>query len=115
MIIVAYSLYDNKALTYHQPFYAPTDGAAIRALRELVEDTNTQMGRHPGDFVLYCVGEWDDQFGRFEPHSPLRHVIDATALVPATRQAEMPLFTRPQVVRDETIAVPTSLANGSHQ
>lgn len=83
MILKAYSLFDNKALTYHQPFYAPTDGAAVRMLGDIVTDNNTQPGRHPKDFVLYCVGVWEDGNGRFEAFSPLVHVIDAIALVPA--------------------------------
>lgn len=111
MIVVAYSIYDKKALTYFHPFYAPTDGSAIRSFRDLVEDTNTQMGRHPGDFAMYCVGEWDDQFGRFEPHSPLRHVIDASALVPQVKPEEMPLFRRNGVsVPPEEAIVPSKLA-----
>lgn len=81
MIIKAYAIYDNKALQYHPPFFQHTDGAALRMLSELVNDTNTSIGRHPSDYVLYCVGQWDDATGSFEPISPLRHVIDASALL----------------------------------
>lgn len=81
MLLNAYSIFDNKALQYHPPFYASTDAAAVRQVSDLVQDLNTQVGRHPSDFVLFCVGEWNDQNGGFTPALPLIHVVDAIALV----------------------------------
>jgi len=81
MILNVYSIYDNKTLTYAAPFYGPTDGFATRAVRDIVNDTGTAVGRHPGDYVLYCVGQYDDQRGLLMPESPLRHVVDAIALL----------------------------------
>lgn len=82
MILNAYSLFDRAALQYHSPFFASTDGAAIRSLRDLVADLNTNVGRHPSDYVLFLVGRYDDSNGSFLPLSPLVHVVDAVALVP---------------------------------
>lgn len=81
MKLNAYSLFDNKALQYHPPFFSSTDGAAIRSISDLVADPNTTVGRHPSDYVLYFVGSYDDQNALFTPEVPLRHVIDAIALV----------------------------------
>lgn len=81
MQVLAYSVYDRKALVYGAPFFAPTDGSAIRSFADLSNDINTTVGRHPSDFVLYCVGVYDDQNGALAPVSPLRHVIDATACI----------------------------------
>lgn len=81
MLLNAYSIYDRKALQYHPPFYASTDGAAARSLSDLVQDPNTTIGRHPSDYVLYAVGTYDDQKGVLAPLSPLRHVVDAAAFV----------------------------------
>lgn len=92
MLLNAYSLFDNKALVYSPPFFVNTDGAAIRMLADLVVDRNTQVGRHPGDFALYRVGNFSDGNGSLEPVLPVRHVIDAVALVKVTTQA--PLFER---------------------
>lgn len=82
MILRAYSLHDVKALQYHPPFFQSTDASAVRALRDLVNDLNTTVGRHPADFKLYCVGSYDDETGRFEPVYPMMHVMDAIALAP---------------------------------
>lgn len=89
MRINAYTLFDNKALNYHAPFFMATDGAAVRALSDLVSDLNTNVGRHPSDFVLYYCGQYDDSNGQFWPELPLRHIMDAIALVKI--QPELPM------------------------
>lgn len=93
MMVRCYSVFDRKALNYMPPFYAPTDGAAVRSLSDAVSDANSQLGRHPNDYVLYFVGEFDDSKGAMIPCSPLLHVIDAIALVKVL-QAEAPLLDR---------------------
>lgn len=90
MLLNAYTLFDNKALVYSPPFFVNTDGAAVRMLGDLVNDMNTQVGRHPGDFVLFCIGTFSDANASLEPTLPLRHVIDAVALVPVKPKG--PLF-----------------------
>lgn len=90
MQLIAYCVYDNKSLVYAPPFFAPTDGSAIRSFRELANDSNTTVGRHPSDFVLYAVGSYNDANGAFTPLSPLRHVVDASALI--ALPAQIPLF-----------------------
>jgi hypothetical protein len=81
MKLLAFTIFDNKALQYHPPFFVSTDGVAVRNLQQLVEDGNTTIGRHPTDYVLYCCGSYDDQNGQMWPEQPLRHVMDAIALV----------------------------------
>lgn len=76
-----YTVYDNKALVYGTPFFAVTDGSAVRSFSDLVNDANTTVGRHPNDFSLFVVGEYDDQKGLLTPFSPLRHLVDAASLV----------------------------------
>lgn len=88
MILNAYSIYDRKALQYHPPFFASADGAAVRSMLDLVNDSNTNIGRHPGDYVLFRVGDWDDEHGKFSPHTVLVHVCDALSLV----RVQPPLF-----------------------
>lgn len=81
MKVNVYSIYDRKAVTYGLPFFQPTDGSAIRSVQEIANDMNTTVGRHPTDFALFCIGTYDDQLGLMQPEVPLRHVIDAAALV----------------------------------
>jgi len=106
MLLQAFSIYDRKALVYHPPFFAATQPAAIRMLSDLVQDANTSVGRHPGDYVLYLVGSYSDSNGTLEPVSPLQHVMDAEALLPV--QHNLPGFPGPF---SET--KPAVLANGA--
>ncbi|WNK13291.1 MAG: nonstructural protein [Microvirus sp.] len=81
MITNAYAIFDNKALIYNVPWFQPTHGAATRILADLVNDGSTNVGRHPGDYVLYQIGTYDDAKGEFIPLAPLVHIMDAIALV----------------------------------
>lgn len=81
MKLNVYSLFDTKALNYNQPFFAHTDGAAVRIVSDVANDTNTSIGRHPADYVLYRIGTYDDALGLLMPEAPLSHVIDCVALI----------------------------------
>lgn len=81
MILNAYSLFDNKGLIFNTPFFQHNDAVAKRMLQDLVQDLNTSVGRHPSDYVLYCIGTYDDQTGELHPISPRRHVADAISML----------------------------------
>ena len=81
MMLRAYTVYDNKALQFHAPFFAATDGAALRSFDDLSNDPNTTVGRHPSDYSLYRIGEYDDSKGSLLPIQPIVHVADAAQLV----------------------------------
>lgn len=63
MITKAFSVYDSKALCYGVPFFMPSVGAAVRAFADLSCDPQSLVNRHPADFVLYCIGSFDDSHG----------------------------------------------------
>lgn len=81
MILNAYTIYDRKALQYHSPFFAVADGAALRSFMDLANDPQTTVGRHPGDYVLYRCGTYDDSSGELFPARALEHITDALPLV----------------------------------
>lgn len=89
MRLRAYTIYDSKSFQHHAPFYAPTDGAAIRLVTDLANDLGTIIGRHPSDHVLYYVGDWDDEKGTFLPLEIKQHVRDCITLVQAPNVADL--------------------------
>lgn len=93
MITRAYSIFDTKSLIFGTPWFQPTDGAATRMVEDLVNDPQTRIHAHPADYVLYCIGSYDDARGRMEPCDPLIHIIDAVALVRRDIELQQPLFT----------------------
>jgi len=85
----AYSVYDYKTGAYHLPFFAINDGVAVRTLSDAVADPNMMFGRHPKDYVLYCVGQFDDQAAQLIPMSPIKHVIEIITILQSL-QSEIP-------------------------
>lgn len=67
MITTLFSIYDIQARVYAAPFCFSTPGQAIRAFREVANDKNTMVGRHPKDYQLVSVGTFDDQTGTTTP------------------------------------------------
>lgn len=82
-----YTIHDTKAVTYNQPFFALNHAVAKRLVSDVVSDVNTPFGRHPADYRVYCIGQFDDQLGRFEQYDMLEHVVDCVALIPAQQAA----------------------------
>jgi len=73
MKMKVFSVFDSKASAYLQPFFMVTKGTAIRAFSDLVNDEKHQFGKHPEDFTLFELGEWEDMTNSWEmlaaPHA----------------------------------------------
>lgn len=63
MKVNVYSIFDEKAAAYAPPFFMGHNGQAIRAFSDLVEDNKSAISRHPADYTLYKLGEFDDNSG----------------------------------------------------
>lgn len=62
----AYSVLDTKAAAFTTPMFLQRDEMAIRAFSDAVKDPNHPMHKHPEDYHLYWIGEFDDTAGRLE-------------------------------------------------
>lgn len=60
MIHQIFTIFDSKTEAYLPPMYFQTKGAAVRAMEDTLEDPNHQFCKHPGDFTLFHIGEFDD-------------------------------------------------------
>lgn len=67
MVLVACSVFDVKASAYMQPFFVPNTSMAIRSFGDAVVNPETGISKHPEDFQLFKVGEFDDNSGLFSP------------------------------------------------
>lgn len=80
-----YSIKDRATDAFMAPWTAHTDGHAIRMFQDAVNDTQSQMNKHPEDYDLWFVGIFDDQSGMFigmEGKGPKQIFIGKNALVP---------------------------------
>lgn len=57
-VLKMYTIRDVKTEAFHQPFYAPTDDAALRMWKQALEDETHEMGKHPEDYSLFRCGEF---------------------------------------------------------
>lgn len=70
MISKCFALYDMKTGAFGVPFFMRHTGEALRAAADLAADPNTVPGRHPADFSLMLIGEFDDATGLLVPQQP---------------------------------------------
>lgn len=73
MIRKVVSVFDAKSGVYMTPFVALTIGEAVRIFEDAVKDDKTLLNKHPADFVLYHIADFDDVAGEYV--SLQRHVI----------------------------------------
>jgi len=64
-----YTIYDTKAEHYGNPVFVRTDAEARRGFGQVAVDRQTEIGRHPEDFILYRIGTWDAETGRITPEA----------------------------------------------
>lgn len=59
---------DRAIDAFGQPFFTNSTGGAIRSFGDEINraDPNNQLNKHPEDFDLYLLGEWDDATGKFD-------------------------------------------------
>lgn len=69
-----FSIYDSKAQMFNLPFFMVTTPAALRSFSDLVNDPQTMINKHPGDFVLYEIGEYDDSTAKMENYKEHHHL-----------------------------------------
>lgn len=60
MKLQIFAVYDHKSQTYGTPFFKTHMGVAIRDFGDAAQDPQTTICRHPEDYQLFNVGEYDD-------------------------------------------------------
>lgn len=63
--LVVATVYDTKAETYFQPFFARTRAEALRSFKQAANQEGHTFNNFPGDFHLFIVAEWDEDTGGF--------------------------------------------------
>jgi len=58
-----YTMHDRATNTYSPPMAFATDAVAVRELQDAMQDTNSTFRKHPDDYTLWRVGEWDSEYG----------------------------------------------------
>jgi hypothetical protein len=85
-----YSIHDSKAEAFLPPFFLNNKHLAIRAFTDGINDPNTSLYKHPEDYSLFHLGEFDDDTGSIVPITPVNVTIGMAVATPR-QQTEMPL------------------------
>jgi len=67
-----YTIRDEKADFFGNPFIARTDGEAIRSFTQACTQTDSPFAKAPADYVLYSVGSFNDSTGDLVSELPTR-------------------------------------------
>ena len=88
MKLDAYSILDEKSGTYDRPIFATTHAVAMRAFGDACKDPNHPMAKHPEDYRLYHLGDFNQVTGEMrkivhglqERHGGERHTFNGKRL-----------------------------------
>ena len=64
-----FSVKDSKSGIFFQPFFFRTIPEAIRSFTDEAnsDPANSMISKHPSDYALYSLGDFDDTTGDFSP------------------------------------------------
>ncbi|AXL15135.1 nonstructural protein [Microviridae sp.] len=68
MKLKMFSIYDQKVQVFNTPFFMVNQQIAKRAFSDLMQEEGTTINKHPKDFALYELGEYDDSTGKLDNH-----------------------------------------------
>lgn len=88
MIKSVISVYDTVAKVYGPPLAFLNAGEGARWFSDMVQDPQNggNLHRHPKDFVLYQIGEFDDVSGELKWFSPANRLGLGTDFVPVVKK-----------------------------
>lgn len=59
-----YAIKDQAIEALSQPFFVQAQGQAVRMFMDETKNEQSQINKHPADFELYYLGEFDEQTGQ---------------------------------------------------
>lgn len=74
-----FGVFDKKGGVYATPFFCIREGAAIRSFQDIANNPETTVYRHPEDYELFHLGDFDDESGEFSPVRP-RFVVNGVTV-----------------------------------
>jgi len=64
-----FATYDRAAESFMNPFVVPHSGVAIRGFTDAINSSgDSDISKHPDDFDLYYIGDFDASTGFVTPH-----------------------------------------------
>lgn len=67
MRLSLYSVFDIKMEKFYPPYASENDAVGDRHFMELLTDPKSMLSRHPEDYRLFRIGEFDEWTGEIVP------------------------------------------------
>lgn len=77
-----YAVFDKALQAFSRPFFVPTRGVALRGFIDECGNPNSELAKHPSDYELHQVAEFDEITGYFNSVSPTELVVRASEFAP---------------------------------
>ncbi len=62
-----FAVYDSKSEMFNQPMFLKAKGEAIRAFSDEANRPDSAIYKHPGDYTLFCIGDYNVDTGLLVP------------------------------------------------
>ena len=72
-----YAIKDQAIEAFSQPFFVQAQGQAVRMFMDESKNEQSQINRHPADFELWYMGEFDEQTGTITGATNIERVARA--------------------------------------
>lgn len=76
MNYVVTSVYDHKASYYSAPMVTRTTGEAIRMFGDACKNSDTAFNKHPEDYSLFHLANFNADTGEIEPEKTPKKLIN---------------------------------------
>jgi len=67
MKLHVFSIFDSKAEIFNTPIFLPAIGQARRTFGDQVNDKESPFNKHPEDYTLFLIGEYETDNGKITP------------------------------------------------
>lgn len=75
-----YNIYDKAAKAFGRPMAFTSHGIARRSFHDAVNDPQTEYSKHPGDYSIHYIADYDEDTGALQPVS-MELISEGLALV----------------------------------
>ncbi|AXH77456.1 MAG: nonstructural protein [Microviridae sp.] len=82
MKLKVFSIFDTKLADFAPPFCSLTEASAIRSFTDEINSGQSPLAKHPEDFSLYMLAEYDSSTGTFDTYSPVNLMTAAAVVKP---------------------------------
>lgn len=85
MKLHAYTIFDVASGIYMRPFFSQADGQAIRGFKDIALDKDHEIGKHPEDYTLFRIGDFNDNTGEIRSDL-IEKLINGSEVLAEARQ-----------------------------